>query len=266
MNKILFIVLLLFPCLLFSQNKISGQILDAENNAIEFATIQLLTTDHLLIKNEISDEFGKFEIEEKEGSYLLKISYIENTLFEKDINLIENVDLGVILVDNGVELQEIIIESKLKMKNNFDKYEITNISNSKLAKNRSTLEFLNIVPIINVTPDQKSIKIKNNKNALILVNGKNVGGNDIALSMLQSMPATDIKKIEVMENPGSNYRASDNGIINIIVNNSENRPFKVALNARSTQSFYNTQDGSGYLSFSKISGLLLLESESKILN
>lgn len=241
----------MFPCLLFSQNKISGQILDAENNAIEFATIQLLTTDHLLIKNEISDEFGKFEIEEKEGNYLLKISYIENTLFEKDINLIKNVDLGVILVDNGVELQEIIIESKLKMKNNFDKYEITNISNSKLAKNRSTLDFLNVVPIINVAPDQKSIKIKNNKNALILVNGKNVGGNDIALSILQSTPAVDVKKIEVIENPGSNYRASDNGIINIIVNNSENRPFKVALNARSTQSFYNTQNGSGYLSFSK---------------
>lgn len=250
-KNILFLFFFVCPLILFSQNKIKGQVLDKDNHTIEFATIQLQTKDGVLLKTEFSDEKGFFEIEEKKGNYLFKVSYLENILFKKEINLEEDLDLGVIIIDNGVELQEIMIESKLKMKRNLDQYEITNISNSILAKNKSTLEFLNTIPIVNVSPDGKSINIKNSKKALILINGKNVGGNDIALSMLQSIPAGDIKKIEVIENPGSNYRASDNGIINVIVNKSKNQPFKVVLNTRSTQSFYNTQDGSGYLSFSK---------------
>lgn len=250
-KNILFLFFFVCPFILFSQNKIKGQVLDKDNHTIEFATIQLQTNDGVLLKTEFSDEKGFFEIEEKKGNYLFKVSYLENILFKKEINLEEDLDLGVIIIDNGVELQEIMIESKLKMKRNLDQYEITNISNSILAKNKSTLEFLNTIPIVNVSPDGKSINIKNSKKALILINGKNVGGNEIALSMLQSIPAGDIKKIEVIENPGSNYRASDNGIINVIVNKSKNQPFKVVLNTRSTQSFYNTQDGSGYLSFSK---------------
>ena len=266
-KNILLLFVFLLPLFSFSQNKISGQILDEKNNPVEFATISL-QSDKILVKTEFSDENGKFKIEEKTGNYLIEISYLGNVLYVKEINLIENIDLGVIGIDYGVELEEIIIESKLIMKNNFDKYEITNISSSKLAKNKSTLEFLNTVPVINVAPDGKSIKIKNTKNASILINGKNVGGNDIALSMLQSIPATDIKKIEVIENPGSNYRASDNGIINVIVNKSKNQPFKVVLNAKSTQSFYNTQNGSGYLSFSKkkwafTSGIGVENSKSK---
>lgn len=250
-NNIYLLFIFLQSFYSFSQNKITGQILDKENNPIQFVTIQLHTKDHILIKSDISNENGMFEIEEKTGHYVFQASYLGSLLYEKQIDLDKDINLGVITSNNGIELAEIVIESKLKMKTNFDKYEITNISNSILAKNKSTLEFLNTVPIVNVTPDGKAIKIKNSKNAIILINGKSVGGNEVALSILQSTPATDIKKVVVIEHPGSNYRASDNGIINVIINKSKKQPFKVVLNAKSTQSFYNTQEGSGYLAFSK---------------
>ncbi|MEC4093997.1 TonB-dependent receptor domain-containing protein [Myroides odoratimimus] len=251
LKSTLLFFLFLSPFFLFSQTKIKGQVLTSDGNSIEFATIQLQTKDGVLLVSDVSDENGFFQIEKEQGEYLFKIFYLGNELFKKEISLIDDVDLGRITIDYGIELKEIMIESKLKMKRNFDKYEVTNISNSVLAKNKSTLEFLNTVPIVNVTPDGKSIKIKNSKSVLVLINGRNVGGNDVAMSMLQSIPAIDIKKIEVIENPGSGYRAGDNGIINVIVNKTKEQPFKVVLNAKSTQSFYNTQDGSAYLAFSK---------------
>ena len=70
--------------------------------------------------------------------------------------------------------------------------------------------------------------------------------------MIKSIPASNIKKVEIIANPDSKYEANNkNGIINIILKNNENEGVKGSISASTNQSYYNSQYGSGFLSYSK---------------
>lgn len=251
-NTVLFTLLLFLPSFLFSQNKITGQILDVENNPIEFATIQLQTENNISVKNVLSDEFGKFEIEEKSGNYILQISFLGNILFQKDVNLIENVDLGIIKVENSVLLDgiEITANSQLKLKKELGKYVVQNIANSQFSKGKSGVEILKYVPILNT--DENGISILNRGEATILINGKSIGNKELAYNMIKSIPASDIQKIEIISNPDSKYDAnSKNGIINVVLKNNENDGLRGSISATTNQSYYNSQSLNGFVTYSK---------------
>jgi hypothetical protein len=252
LQNIIFFLFFIFPSLLFSQNKVSGQVFDTENYPIEFATIQLQTENSISAKNVLSDEFGKFEIEEKSGNYMLQISFFGNILFQKNINLIENVDLGIIKVENSILLDgvEITANSQLKLKKELGKYVVQNIANSQFSKGKSGVEVLKYVPILNT--DENGISILNKGEATILINGKRIGNKELAYNMIKSIPANDIQKIEIISNPDSKYDAnSKNGIINVILKNNENDGFRGSVSATTNQSYYNSQYLNGFVSYSK---------------
>lgn len=252
MKNLLILLVLMLPIIGFSQNTIKGKIVEHSGEPLAYTEVVLQDLGSNVIKSTLTDEIGSFTITNiPKGSYKLNILYFSTNIHSRIINIEKKLDLNTIIIDKAFLLEEVVITPDIKLKNGINSYDITNIENSKLAKNKSTLEFLNKMPIINVSPDGKSIKIKHSKNVSVLINGKDVGGNAIALSILQSIPATDIKKIEVFENPGSKYRANDNGIINVIVNKRKNQPIKVVVSARSSQSFFNSQNMTGYCSYSK---------------
>src|SRR5690606_8969658 len=137
LRNILLLFAFLFPLFLFSQNKITGQILDSENNPVEFATINLQTKDSILLKTEFSDEN-----EEKQGNYLLDISYLGNPLFTQEIELNNKVDLGIIKVENSITLQEIIISKEKKLiEKKIDRL-VFNVENSVAATGGDVLDIL----------------------------------------------------------------------------------------------------------------------------
>lgn len=252
LKNILFSFVFLIPLFLFSQNKITGQILDTENNPVEFATISLQTKDNILLKTEFSDENGYFEIEEKAGNYLLTISFLENVLFQQNIELINNIDLGIIKVENSFLLDgvEITANSQLKLKKELGKYVVQNIANSHFSKGKSGVEVLKYVPILNT--DENGISILNKGEATILINGKSIGNKELAYNMIKSIPASDIQKIEIISNPDSKYDAnSKNGIINVILKNNENEGLKGSVNTTVSQSYYNSQNINGFVSYAK---------------
>lgn len=252
LRNILFLFAFLFPLFLFSQNKITGQIFNSENNAVEFASINLQTKDNVLLKSTFSDENGKFEIEEKQGNYFLDISYLGNPLFNKEIELNNNINLGIIKVENSFLLDEISITvtNDIKLKKELGKYVVQNISNSQFSKGKNTIEVLQYVPFLNTT--ENGISILNKGDATILINGKNIGNKELAYNMIKSIPVSDIQKIEIISNPDSKYDAnSKSGIINVILKNNENEGLRGSVNATTNQSYYNSQNISGFVSYSK---------------
>ena len=81
MKHFLLIPLFLFSCIsLFAQTnsfhgKISGQVLDAKNKAVELATITLLKKDSSVVNGALTKENGSFEIDHvADGDYLLRIN------------------------------------------------------------------------------------------------------------------------------------------------------------------------------------------------
>ncbi|WP_458626367.1 outer membrane beta-barrel protein [Winogradskyella sp. PC D3.3] len=256
MTKLLiYLLLILFPLVSFSQIKITGQILDTNNNPIEFAKVTLLSLKNEIVKGELSNETGDFIVELNTGGpYQIQISYFQNILFENEITITKNMDLGVIKAKNSILLDDIVIKAynQPKIVKKIGKYIVSNIASSPLSKNRTTFDFLGTIPFVNNGPDGNSITIKNRKEAKILINGREVGDKEIALNILKSTPAEDIKKIEIITSPSSKYSAStQNGIVNVVIKKS-NEGLKGAVSSGVSQSYFNSQNANANLTYSKI--------------
>ncbi|MDV2446091.1 hypothetical protein CMU93_01075 [Elizabethkingia anophelis] len=254
LKQLLYVLLTLFSLMYFPQIKITGQILDTDDNPIEFARITLLTIENEIVKEELSDEAGNFIVELNTGGhYKIQIIYLKNLLFEKEITLTEKIDIGIIRSENSVLLDGVEITANIrpKIKKELGKFIIQNPANSPFAKNKPTIDFLRFVPILNLEKPNE-ISILNKGAATIYLNGRKIDDISIALSLLKSIPAEDIKTIEIITNPDSKFSSSNaNGIINIITKKVDNEGFKGAVNSTISQSYYNSQNINSYLSYSR---------------
>ncbi|WP_395092819.1 TonB-dependent receptor domain-containing protein [Vaginella massiliensis] len=251
LRNILLLFAFLFPLFLFSQNKITGQILDSENNPVEFATINLQTKDSILLKTEFSDENGKFDIEEKQGNYLLDISYLGNPLFTQEIELNNKVDLGIIKVENSITLQEIIISKEKKLiEKKIDRL-VFNVENSVAATGGDVLHILKITPRIKVQNDQISMIGKSGMAVMIDDRMTYLSGSDLA-NYLRTLKSDEIKSIEVITNPPAKYSAEGNsGIINIVTKKLRQDVWNTTIRSVYQQATYATGLGGAGFNFKK---------------
>jgi len=251
LRNILLLFAFLFPLFLFSQNKITGQILDSENNPVEFATINLQTKDSILLKTEFSDENGKFDIEEKQGNYLLDISYLGNPLFTQEIELNNKVDLGIIKVENSITLQEIIISKEKKLiEKKIDRL-VFNVENSVAATGGDVLDILKITPRIKVQNDQISMIGKSGMAVMIDDRMTYLSGSDLA-NYLRTLKSDEIKSIEVITNPPAKYSAEGNsGIINIVTKKLRQDAWNTTIRSVYQQATYATGLGGAGFNFKK---------------
>lgn len=251
LRNILFLFIFLFPLFLFSQNKITGQILDSENIPVEFATINLHTKDTVLLKSTFSDENGKFEIEEIQGNYLLDISFLGNPLFNKEIKLNNNIDLGIIKVENSITLQEIIISKEKKLiEKKIDRL-VFNVENSVAATGGDVLDILKITPRIKVQNDQISMIGKSGMAVMIDDRMTYLSGSDLA-NYLRTLKSDEIKSIEVITNPPAKYSAEGNsGIINIVTKKLRQDAWNTTIRSVYQQATYATGLGGAGFNFKK---------------
>ena len=245
------LLFILFFSLGYSQMKVTGIVVDENNKPIENIYVIIKNSDKVSIEGDLTNIEGVFTLNTTIKNVKLQIVQFNEIYYEKDLELNANIDLGKIIIDNSKVLQEIVvIGKKTNIKKELGKFVVDNISTSQFSKGKSSYEVLNYVPILNSS--EKGISIFNKGEATIFINGKPVGENDIALNMIKSIPASNIKKVEIIANPDSKYEANNkNGIINIILKNNENEGVKGSISASTNQSYYNSQYGSGFLSYSK---------------
>lgn len=218
LRNILLLFAFLFPLFLFSQNKITGQILDEEQKPLLFADINLYTIDSIYIKGETSDENGRFTIKEQTGLYTLEIEYFGEALYSKKIDLKSNLDLGIITIQtNGILLSEAVITgNKPIFQQKYDKL-IFNVENSPLKQGYDGLEVLQRSPKIQVS--SKGEILLRNQSVLVLVNGRkmNLTGKELN-AYLSSINSENIKNIEIQTVGSAETDASNaGGVINIVL-------------------------------------------------
>ncbi len=112
----------------------------------------------------------------------------------------------------GVE----IVAQKPLVKADIDKIEY-NMEDDPDSKTNSILEMLRKVPLVTVDGEE-NIKVNGSSNFKVYVNGRpnNMMSNN-PKDVLKSMPASSIRKIEVITNPGPKYDAEGvGGILNIV--------------------------------------------------
>ncbi|SEW44636.1 outer membrane beta-barrel protein [Chitinophaga arvensicola] len=118
----------------------------------------------------------------------------------------------------GKVLKEVMIAGKAQVLNNKMDQLVYNATADITSQNGVATDVLKKVPMIAVDVDG-NVSLQGNENVRFLINGKpaSILGSGIS-DVLQTIPASQIKRIEVMTSPGAKYDASGTaGVINIVL-------------------------------------------------
>ncbi|APQ17274.1 TonB-dependent receptor domain-containing protein [Maribacter hydrothermalis] len=227
MQKILITILVLFiitPTL--SQNTVSvtGQLNDAiTQETLAFANVTVQnTTDNSMVTGAITDENGRFEIIGlSTGKYTLVFSFIGYETISKPLiagGLNSIFDLGQILLQPSAEqLTEVQVVGQEATTNSDLNKKSFNLDNNIAQAGGSVLDAMKTMPGVTFDQDGKVV-LRGSDKVVVLIDGKQSSltgfGNQKGLS---NIPASNIEKIEIINNPSAKYDANGfAGIVNII--------------------------------------------------
>ncbi|MEO8887556.1 MAG: TonB-dependent receptor [Mucilaginibacter sp.] len=219
--------------------KISGKIIDAQTKEpVDYATISIFKAGVASPFNgTITDSKGAFTLKNiPDGEYSLRIDFVgykPSTVDHIVINssAVTVVVPTIVLAPASNELNTVNVVAKTPIvENKIDKL-VYNAANDLTAQGGVALDVLKKVPMVNVDIDG-NVELQGDANIRFLINGKpsSIFGASLA-DALQSIPASQIKSIEVITSPGAKYDASGTGgIINIILKDSKVQGFNGSVN------------------------------------
>jgi ferric enterobactin receptor len=227
---LILIIQLLFCVSLNAQSKqnitISGKVFDKSTNGpLEYATISLISKKTgKTVTGTVTDVKGLFSISNIPlDTYLINIEFIgyekltmDNVTLTGDKH---SVSLGSVFLSPSMKSLESvnIVGDRPVVENKIDKI-VYNVSNDITSQGGAAIDVLKKVPQVTVDIDG-NVELQGNSNIRFLINGKpsSVFGNSLA-DALASIPASQIKSVEAITNPGAKYDSQGTGgIINIIL-------------------------------------------------
>ncbi|MDB5151443.1 MAG: Ferric enterobactin receptor precursor [Mucilaginibacter sp.] len=235
----IFFILLFFLCSVLvlkaqpynnPKGNISGKVIDAvTKQPVDYATVSVFKDGNTSpINGVVTDINGSFAITNlNPGEYSIAVDFIgyqKKTMDHLTISAANaNIALGTVSIapiQNQLKTVEIVgkapvVESKI------DKM-VYNVANDLTSQGGSAADVLQKVPQVTVDIDG-NVQLQGNANIRFLINGKpsSIFGASLA-DALQSIPASQIKSIEVITSPGAKYDANGTGgIINIILKDSK---------------------------------------------
>jgi outer membrane receptor protein involved in Fe transport len=211
-----------------SKGKITGKVTDAgTKQGVDYATISVYKQGATSPFNGIStDPKGYFTVDQvPAGEYKVTadfLGYQRATLEHVVVKAGGTLNLGEILLTSlSKELKGVTITAQAPtVTNKIDKM-VYNPQNDLSAQGGVAIDILKKVPQITVDIDG-NVELQGNANIRFLINGKpsSIFGASLA-DALASIPASQIKSIEVITSPGAKYDAAGTGgIVNIILKDS----------------------------------------------
>ena len=205
---------------------LTGKVIDSvSGQPLDYATVTLfLNNNPKPVNGATTDEKGKFSVNDvANGIYKVVIEFIGYKPFTFNNVVITQQNLPVnlktiSLVKKAALLQTVTITAQGKIiENKIDKI-VFNAEQDLTSQSGVAIDILKKVPQVSVDVDG-NVELAGSSSIRFLINGKpsSAFGNNIT-DVLQSIPASQIKSIEVVTNPGAKYDAQGlGGIINIIL-------------------------------------------------
>ncbi|PKB42683.1 outer membrane receptor protein involved in Fe transport [Cellulophaga sp. RHA19] len=199
-----------------AQNKISGKI--TENNLpLEYANVILYNqSTKEVVTGTISDKQGVYAFNSiKNGTYYIEVSMLGfKTKTSKEFQLSTDKELNFTLNEEAESLNEVVVKSKRPVIRQTAEKLIVDLENSEMI-NSNLKDVMKRVPGVIVT--NNGISYAGQNNIRILINGKTTDYMDMS-TLLRDMPADNIARVEMVEQPGAEFDAAGSGpVINIIL-------------------------------------------------
>ncbi len=215
----------------------------AKNDSATNATIQLFSLpDTVLITTQLFKKTGNSFTVNHFSKYLVTVSCIGFTTVSKTVNITDKpVSTALFLKRSSTNLKAVVVVSKKPLiKQEDDK----TIVDATVLANSST----NAYEVLEKTPgaivDQDgNVYLSSMSPATVFINGREMklSSADLA-SLLKSLPAGSVSKIEILRNPSAKYdAASSGGIVNIVLKKGVKLGSSGSANAGYFQGVYSTK-------------------------
>jgi iron complex outermembrane recepter protein len=256
---------LLFPLLAFAlftnsihaQTTVKGKILNSEHQPIAFATVVLSKAiDSAVVKGIYSEENGAFQFENiAVGNYFIKSVAVgmgtkSTAAFEIKEGQAELKVEDLVFENSTVDLSAVEVSSIRPMVEFKNGTTTLNVDNTALAAGNSAYDILKKAPGVNID-NNNNIAIQGKKGVKVMIDGRMQQlSNEQLATMLKSMSAEGIDKIEIMSNPSSKYDAEGtSGIIQIKTKKAKLIGFNGNANIAASQGFYLGENGGVSLNY-----------------
>ena len=263
MKKLLLALILIFHAAIEMQAQedtvvaieVTGRVTDSiTGENIPYATLGIVFSafPDYIISRSACDENGRFTVKlDMAGDYVFTFQSVGKSSLVRTFEIPEGkskVDLGLIpMSDNDKQLAEVTVTAQRPLVK-IDVDRITyNLEDDPEAITSTTLEMLRKVPMLTVDGEDK-IQLKGSENFKIYLNGKpsSMLSGTNSSNVLRSMPASSVKHIEVITDPGAKYDAEGiGGIINIVTARNSLQGYTSTVSAETTS--FGAYRGSGFL-------------------
>lgn len=202
---------------------ISGSFISPDNKPYSFLSLLLIRNqDSAVIKGAITNEAGEFRliamVEDK--PYSLVISEKTQRKFVKELHFTPNdtvINIGQARLEETVKtLEEVNVRGrKPLLVRKIDRLEF-DVANSVLSAGYNALEILSKLPGV-IVDYSGNISINGKPDVYLLLDGKGqFMTKDQAQTILSSLRAENIDKIQIITNPSAKYDARGSAIIDVI--------------------------------------------------
>ncbi len=232
MKKALILTMAWLCCYLMTtaqSGQVKGQLLDHDQAPVVYANVVLhLTEDSSIVKVEPSDESGHFSFQNmRPGHYYLSASYvgmsplrIPNLILRGD----DQLDLGAISFGSmAVDLQTATVTAQRAILEVKADRTVFNVEGTINSAGQNAIELLRKAPGV-LVDNNENISVLSRSGVLVYIDGKRLPltGDDLS-NYLQSLPAEQIDRMDIITNPSAKYEAEGNaGIIDIRLKKDKN--------------------------------------------
>ena len=239
MNKITittkhFLILCLFFIFnlnVFAQNNISsikGKVIDENESPLPYVSVAVYHDDKI-ITGAITNDEGIFTLKVQQSDEELRLTFDFIGYVKEEIKIIPNkakIEVNdVVLKENVVMLDDVVVSSTAVSHKSTVEHTSINASANIASSKGSALDILSASSSVSIQNEE--ISIRGNKNILVLMDGV-----PTTITDLSTIPAANIKSIDVITNPDASYDSEGTGgIINIIMKKESAKGFSGVLAA-----------------------------------
>lgn len=188
--------------------------MDEKDQSLSYANVVLLSLpDSAFVTGTVSDESGSFTLKANQNDLLLRVSSIGYTTI---YNKVEKPDLGTIRLMPDAQLLGEGDLPKIQLKGDA---QVTNVQNTILEKAGTGNDLLNKLP--GVSAEGRYGKCLWSGWAEIYINGRKMRN----ASELDQLSSDNVKRVEVVRNPGARYDATVKAVVRIYTRKSQGEGF-----------------------------------------
>lgn len=205
--------------------RIEGIVIDGElGGPLGYVTVQVKEKgSSKILKGAVTGDDGNYRIEGlKKGDYVVTYSYVGYAEINKPISIKNEgqiLRLGeLVLEEDANQLSEVeVVGQKPQMRFEIDR-KVFDATQDIASEGGSASDLLANIPSVEVD-NEGTVSLRGNSSVTIWINGKASGlTSDNQSDILEMMPASDIKQVEVITNPSAKYSPEGTaGIINIVL-------------------------------------------------